>query len=204
MSKRNESVKYLKEAEVALVGAIADEVLNHGPNLAESLSGEVYASTEKLFEMADNLHRLKILIAEMPVDVVLPTDNRPIWETTEPVSAPVVMPQLSPSQSFAAVMLGAQPQANMRVFLDKVHLGKLEEAAHDLSLLTGLPLQYAVNSTALFASKLQNDPDIEGQLMSLRAQLHTSVNGSLILMHTLFGISGPAALNAVSTMRSMV
>jgi len=178
---KKQAIAILKKHQAAMQDRFCSVVISLEETLALEAVGED-SYTNEMYELAEKLRGLAVAISLLPEDQPEPSP--------EPVSIASV------------VMVTSSPQMTMGDFLANYQVGSLEGSATALSHVLGISFQRAVGCVNHFHKRWTSDPDTLAKVMSLPQELHTSNNGTILLLHELFGLSGMEAITAINILRS--
>lgn len=182
-STTNKAVEILKRHQAAMQARFCKLVVEMDEVLAQEAEGEE-AYTSEVYELAEKLRVLSVALSLIPEEKEEPSAPR------QPVAIATV------------VTVSPGPRLTLGDFLANYQTGSFEGTVDCLAAVMNISRQRAVGCVEHFHKKWTRDPDTLTKVLSLSHELHTSANGSILLLHELFGLTGLEAITAVNALRS--
>jgi len=170
----SKAVSILKKVQAILLDRLCEYVVENEENFIDSASGPDLGLHTEIYDLADKLRDLNIILSVMP---------------DTPAEADPSKVQVVQSEGGGTVVQ-TPPQLTYGAFISYVEAGNFSTAAVILAHLFQLSVVRAEDCTRFYANKLGTDPDTYFKALHVPAAVRTPNDESLRLLHELFGLQG--------------
>jgi hypothetical protein len=176
----------LEQAQALLVERLAEYISDNDESFLESFSGPDLGMHNEVFELADKLREINLIISVMPHTPPGPESYSTQVQSFDGAGGQVVV---------------TPPQLTLGGFVTLVEEGKFEQAAGVLSHLFGISVVRARDCTRFFADKWAKESDTFEKAMLIPVAVYQANESSYQLLNELFDLGGAEITNVIRASR---
>ncbi len=207
MSDCSRAVHILRHARDVLVARLTEGIIEAQEEILDEAQGFAYGGPlETLHEqLGARLASVNALLAQLQASEA--DVNRFTIETRSSDGESLPMELIVRAEAFEDTSLIVAPTPVLKVdqferFLAAIEKDELPRAVQCLVELFGIDETRAERCVITFRERRLSSPEFCERLRSLRTELATSVNGSLMLLWECFGLAVPESITVLETLKS--
>jgi hypothetical protein len=183
---RNKAKQILKKAQTILADQVCARLVENEEDFLNSFSDSDLGFFNDVFEKADKLRDISIILSSLPDDEPEPGEPEPGVVQTHPNVIIAAVPSSLP--------------VDLNAFVQLIEEGRLSEASVGLRHLFGLTQERSIECAKFFAHLWVSDVDTWTKACRIKQTLEHP-NQAILLLSELFGLNAMEAARAVQAAR---